>query len=87
MPVLKVGMRGLYYEGPAFTPMPCVITRVYDPDLYGPTVNCVVTLDGNAVANEGWGNEEIAALVTWRTGVRVISPGDERTFPCVVDVA
>ena len=84
---MKVGDRGLYVEGPGYTPMPCVVTRVLDPDLFGYAANCVVTLDGNAVAEEGWSAEEIAALHSWRTGVTVLQPGEPRVYPCIVNVA
>lgn len=85
--MLKVGMRGLFVEGPGYTPQPCVVTRVLDPQQYPNTVNIVATLDGNYVANEGWSNEEITALHAWRTGIHVLQPGEPRSGSFVYDLS
>lgn len=83
---MQVGQRGLYLEVRGGHPAPCVVTRVHDQIIYPGIVNVVVTLDG-ASAGDEYADEDKVELVTHRTTVPVLVPGDARVYPCVYDLA
>jgi hypothetical protein len=83
---MNVGQRGIYFEGAQYAGAPCVVTKVHDQTLFPKQVNCVAFVDGENARIEGWADEDAANLAVWRTNVKVLQPGDPRTYPCIVDL-